>query len=164
MADERLELALARSAFVKAHGRLQGGLARRDLAAWYAALGETLWWIFALDEHYLACGGESYAKFRDHDVNGRVILGLRLARNRVGHQIAVLLEDPPGHAGLSPDLVTLEQLRWRRLSELPEGRSASTQERAYRECLEGNVARYAIRRANCFFVRHHPVLEKYLTS
>jgi hypothetical protein len=65
----------------------------------------------------------------------------------------VMLEDP--RPAPSPRMVSLEQLQWRPWDDLPHERLriTSAQEQAYRRELEGQPARYALRRANYFFVR-----------
>jgi hypothetical protein len=159
---DQLELDLARTAFVAAHGRFGNAQASGSQEEWYAALGETLWWIFALDEHYLHHGVSAYETFRNDDVNGRVIWGLRLARNRVGHELSVLLTDPrkPGPG------VSLEQLRWRTLDNLPApgNREGDRQRTAYSEELAGKAARYTLRSANRFFVTERHAIEAALTA
>ena len=163
----RSELDLARHAFIAAHGRLQSDLASRDVGRWYASLGECLWWIFALDEHYSHTKGDAYRNFRDKDPHGECIPGLRLARNRVGHQIALMLEDPsapillPGPATPKQG-IDLEQQRWRRYEDLPPadaGKERPQPTAIYKSHLSGRAARYAIRHANYFFVRRQACID-----
>ena len=161
-----LEVDLARSAFVAAHGRFSHDHVNRAANNWYASLGETLWWIFALDEHYRHRNQHIYESYRDGDTDGQVVAGLRLARNRVGHQLAMMLEDPRDHFTLAQRSLAspadLAQLVWRRLEDLPPGdpkKESESQAKAYKKHLVGNAARYALRRSNYFFVRRRAELE-----
>ena len=148
------EIDLARSAFIEAHRRFQNDHAEGNTYSWYASLGETLWWIVALDEHYREAGGKAYEAFRNQDEYGRVVPGLRLARNRVGHQLALLLDEPHNRR-------LLDQLQWRRFEDLPNGsRRLEDQAESYIIFLAGNAARYALRRANYFFVRRQSDLQQ----
>jgi hypothetical protein len=164
------ELDLAHIALIAAHGRFLGDHASRDIGAWYASLGETLWWIFALDEYYRNLYKEVrevYERFRDGNKNGCVISGLRLARNRVGHGLALMLEDPSGRSVFdvpqnTEGAIIIDQLMWRALDDLPEVDEAHkrpAQENAYRRYLEGNAARYPLRRAGRFFIRGREELD-----
>jgi hypothetical protein len=161
------ELQLARTAFVAAHGRFQSDHGSTNLAAWYASLGEALWWIFALDEHYCRLGANDYKELRDRDEDGQVVFGLRLARNRVGHRMALMLQDPRVEADVLLPQISLEQLRWRRYEDLPlvgKRWESTSQEAAYRRHLEGQAARYSLRRANHFFVRRASELDSTFMS
>ncbi len=160
------ELDLARVALAAAHGRFKQDHANRDVAAWYASLGETLWWIFALDDHYWNLDESVYKPLRDSDEDGYVIPGLRLARNRVGHGLALMLEDPAGHSPFlappAPAKLTLAQLIWRRLEDLPpveKDKKGEAQAAVYRAHLAGNPARYALRHASRFFIRRRSELD-----
>lgn len=127
---------------------------------------ETLWWIFALDEYYRTVNKSSYEQFRDSNEYGCVISGLRLARNRVGHRLALMLKDPGGRPVFeTPDPtegVIIDQLSWRPLDELPKVNKIYErpgQQDSYRRYLEGNAARYALRCANYFFIRRSNELD-----
>jgi hypothetical protein len=155
------ELTLAKSAFVAAHGRFLEGHSSRDVSLWYAGLGETIWWIVALDEHYHRLHGRRYNDFREASEYGRQIQGIRYARNLVGHEIVQLLDDQNDKESFSSKieagrLVILEQLTWRRLEDLPEPdpkHEQPKQRKAYGDYLAGCASRYALRRANYFFIR-----------
>jgi hypothetical protein len=157
------ELDLARAAFIHAHGRLQVALGRRDIWAWYAALGETLWWIVALDEHYRDAGKTVYESHRDGNAHGSVLPGLRFARNKVGHQLTLLVTDPCGGSvfhSADADGVRLDQLLWRESAQFPSaGDPQHPQRLCYDRLLANNAVRYAIRHANYFFVRHRARLD-----
>lgn len=155
---------LAFRAFLDAHGRLHHALAGRDVAAWYAALGETLWWVFSLDEHYRHHFGKAYEKHRDDDSHGQVILGLRFARNKVGHQLALLVADPSGRSVFDSAAntgFTLGQLVWRRSGDiLGAEKQDDPQRRCYDRWLAENPVRYGIRHANYFFIRRRDRLDE----
>ncbi|MDQ1391484.1 MAG: hypothetical protein QOF30_461 [Acidimicrobiaceae bacterium] len=107
------ELDLATEAFRSAHGRFLDGLNARSIEAWYASLTETLWWIVALDDHYNQSYKTRYERLRNNDPHGRVILGLRFARNLAGHELISVLEDPGEGQPEPAGCVNLSQLRWR---------------------------------------------------
>ena len=160
------ELELARIALAAAHGRFSQDAAKQDIAAWFASLGETLWWIFALDEHYWHRDQPAYEPLRNYDEDGFIIPGLRLARNRVGHGLALMLEDPDGRPPFSapPSRVTirLSQLRWRQLENLPpveEAHKSAIQQAVYQDHLAGNPVRFGLRHASRFFIRRHAALD-----
>lgn len=162
MIVDQAEIDLARAAFVAAHNRFGLAHASGSHAQWYAALGETLWWVFAIDEHYRHRNQHRYEVFRDADDNGRVIAGLRLARNRVGHELSALLVDPRS----SGSGVSLDQLRWKTLEALPPAgdRERPGQRAAYVELLAGEPARYALRRSNRFFIGQRQQIEDALAN
>jgi hypothetical protein len=186
------ELDLARVALAAAHGGFKQDHANRDVAAWYESLGETLWWIFALDDHYWNLDKTVYKPLRNSDEDGGlfiddlpqplsqvrhlrlsamnnphgyVIPGLRLARNRVGHGLALMLEDAAGHSPFlapPPAKLTLDQLIWCRLEDLPpveKDKESEAQEAAYQAHLAGNAARYALRHASRFFIQRRSELD-----
>jgi hypothetical protein len=160
------EIDLARAAFIDAHGRLQTALGQRDMRSWYAALGETLWWIVALDDHYRQLGRARYESYRDDDPRGSVLPGLRFARNKVGHQLTLLVTDPNGGNVRRPSAdggVRLDQLVWRESEQFPApGDPQHPQRHCYDRRLANNAVRYAVRDANYFFVRHRAELENAL--
>ncbi|MGE2818019.1 hypothetical protein ACQI5H_23180 [Mycobacterium heidelbergense] len=70
------DVELGREAFMAASNRFTQTIAAGEVSLWYAALGETLWWIVGLDEHYRKVGRDAYIAFQQSDVDGRVIPGL----------------------------------------------------------------------------------------
>jgi hypothetical protein len=166
------ELDLARAALAAAHDRFRQDAAKQaakqDVVAWYASLGETLWWIVALDEHYRNRNSSTYVELLESDEDGRVIPALRLARNRIGHGLSLMLEDPDGHSPFSapplPARLTLKTLQWRRLEDLPpvSPRTAKREEKmrpVYQDHLAGNPVRFGLRRASHFFIQRRSVLD-----
>ncbi|MCW2554231.1 MAG: hypothetical protein JWR78_4012 [Mycobacterium sp.] len=138
-------------------------MGNRDVPSWYAALGETLWWIVGLDDQYRRIDRERYESHRDEDIHGCVLPGLRFARNRVGHGLAVLLSDPTGRSvweSVEGAGVDLDQLIWRPSEMLScPGDAKNYQRQCYDQRLANKAARYAIRHANYFFVRRKGVLD-----
>jgi hypothetical protein len=168
MEPRKSELALARAALRTAHSRFARDVDNRDAVAWYSSLGETLWWIVALDEHYRNQRKQAaYLKLLKSDEDGYVIPGLRLARNRIGHGLALMLEGPDGRSPFStppPARVTLKTVQWRRLEDLPAVSSsiAETEKNmrpVYHDHLEGNPVRFALRHARRFFVQRHSAID-----
>jgi hypothetical protein len=158
------ELVLATEAFRVAHGRFQEAHASPvgDLQGWYSALGESLFWLCALDEGYSQRYGLKYRSFRNDGRYAREIFALRWARNRAAHGLAILLFDP--RTGTPPSVggpgLNLEQLKWRPTSKIPkppkrfaDKESYKQGERDYDECLAGKEVRYNLRRMNEFFIR-----------
>jgi|SRR5271170_2410271 len=169
MESPKSELALARAALRAAHSRFMQYAANRDAVAWYSSLGETLWWIVALDKYYSdhSLNQSEYVNLLKSDEDGCVVPGLRLARNRIGHGLALMLEDPDGHSPFSappPVRVTLETPQWRRLEDLPPVSPKIMEREAnmrsvYRDHLAGNPVRFGLRRARHFFVEGHSGLD-----
>lgn len=139
-----------------ASNRFAQAIAAGEVSLWYAALGETLWWIVGLDEHYRTVGRGAYIAFQQSDVDGRVIPGLRYACNFVGHQLTLMLYDPSGaslFASANNATVTLFQPVWRPSGHLPlPDREQRTQRRSYGQHLADNAVRFSIRRARKFLV------------
>jgi hypothetical protein len=89
----------------------------KDPRAAFAAVGETLWWIVVVDTSLAeSAEGRAYVVQRTRDPAGRLLIGLRHARNRFAHDFNVLEYVDP-HAVLESDprgFVTI--WRWRSLS------------------------------------------------
>jgi len=155
------ELDMAKAAFVGAHGRFQLAHASNDIPAWYAALSETLWWIFALDDYYLDRYSTKYEDFRDQSPYGSVVTGLKHARNSVGHSLALLV-DYSYATDKRPGVVSLEQLRWRTLNDIDPPYQKN--KKAYQSQLADKVVRYGLRCANQFFIRQKDGLNKKMSE
>ena len=78
------------TAFDEAVQRLT--IALRAGSSTFAAVGESLVWICALDDvtESLAAVPSTYRTDRDNDVDGAHILGFRYARNQAVHGVTVL--------------------------------------------------------------------------
>lgn len=142
--------------------RFRQTIANGEVSLWYAALGETLWWIVGLDDHYRRLGDKaSYIDFQEKDGDGRTVLGLRYARNFVGHQLTLMLYDPSGaslFASTRDARVTLFQPVWRPSAHLPlsgekqDREKQDRQRRCYDQYLADQPVRFAIRRARKFLI------------
>lgn len=82
---------VARTGFDQAVVRYEAQVAMGDnvdALSLLVPLAEALWWAISLDEEY--DGLEvNYRATRNADETGRLLLGLRYARNRCGHQRAL---------------------------------------------------------------------------
>jgi len=141
------------------------------VAAWYASLGETLWWIAVLDEQYWNRNPSVYEELRENDEDGYVIAGLRLARNRVGHQLALLLVNPDGSpvSSSQPAGLSLDTPVWRQLKNLPPVKKhyadkEKKQRPVYEARLAGNPPRFALAHARRFFIRRGAALDSAIFS
>jgi hypothetical protein len=166
MKPQKSESDMARAALAAAYNRFRRDATTPNVSAWYASLGETLWWIVALDDHYRTRYKSAYARLRDCDKDGYVIPGLLLARNQVGHALARMLEDPGSPSTVLPSAgLTLNQLVWRRLEDLPPVKKTKVsdfQEAIYEAHLATEPHRFALRHASGFFVRRRPTLDSAL--
>jgi hypothetical protein len=166
MESQKSESDLARAALAAAYSRFRRDATKPNVSTWYASLGETLWWIVALDDHYRTRYKSAYERLRDCDKDGYVIPGLLLARNQVGHALVRMLKDPDSPSTVLPSAgLTLKQLVWRPLEDLPpvrKTRVSDFQEAIYRAYLAREPHRFALRHATGFFVRRRPTLDSAL--
>jgi hypothetical protein len=65
----------------------------------FIPLTEALWWAVSVDEGFTDLDGAGYEQDRDQDTRGQVFRGLRYARNRCGHQRAIVAELKEGGHG-----------------------------------------------------------------
>jgi hypothetical protein len=80
-----------RAAIETTLGRTQTAAGSDDEQVMFEALGEFLTWVCALDDSFAKNPNRNgYMSRRDADSEGRYLLGLRYARNRVIHGHAVL--------------------------------------------------------------------------
>lgn len=92
----------------------------------FASLGEALAWLCALDELLRVVGTHAYETLRDGDPGGRLVKGLRWARNHSIHGIDVVAL-AQFHGGAVPGLMVPggaapgqpPTFRWRSSAELP---------------------------------------------
>jgi hypothetical protein len=151
------ELAVAKTAFINAHGRFLNGHAGKDAELWFAGLSETVWWIAALDDYYEA-HFSSYAAFRDSSAYGCFIPGIKLARHKAIHELLLLVDYD--YALRQKGVVDLTQLHWRsNLSGIGDIRSAK-QKACFETYLAGHAVRYALRSANKFYIRQKDHLDQ----
>ncbi len=125
-----------------------GSIAQPDAA--FGPLGEALFWLCALDQLLTDVDGSSYEDLRTADPDGRLVPGLRFARNRVAHGVAVasVSEVNPENAVLGLGVLgrmrlgTPANLTWRRLEVIPpppENLRRPAQEASYQQHLAGNA-------------------------
>jgi len=122
----RLKLAL--DALEQAYQRLQQY--RLDIRRAYAPPGETLFWALSCDEGFEELiGAGTYETMKASDPDGQILGGIKWARNRVGHQRALILRRQYGTVpgkwilGLGV-LGTVDDMLWADTSTIPPGRSA----------------------------------------
>jgi hypothetical protein len=87
-------LVVARDAFEAALGRFH---AEQDAVEAFAPATEVLWWACALDER-LAEMDPTYKQRRQADQDGRLLAGVRWARNRANHQLGLVTASRPAGA------------------------------------------------------------------
>ncbi|MFF5219562.1 hypothetical protein [Micromonospora sp. NPDC000442] len=124
--DVREGLRLAEAAFQAACARFVES--RFDIDGAFASSGEALLWAASLDEGYSELLGETYETARDSSAEGRILPGVRWARNRVAHQQALTLTkvygSELGHMVLGESqLGVATHMIWRSADELPPGRN-----------------------------------------
>jgi hypothetical protein len=107
----------------------------------FVPLSEALAWACSLDEAMSKIYGEPYVQARATDPMGPYLVGLRFARNRCTHQLALIAERrhlaPPLRPPLTPGLL----FRWRPVAELPAADAKHDNGRVeYEDCLVGNTA------------------------
>jgi hypothetical protein len=140
--DKRQMLLLSLDGFERAYQRWEDARHGLDEAGSFAPLTECLWWADSIDERLEEIEGSSYRDRRDADPDGRLLIGIRWARNRTGHDQAMVLRYRPGAElgrltlGLS-SLGSVSQLLWRSVDELPPGRGRMRGRAEYRSHLQG---------------------------
>ena len=113
----------------------------------FIPLSEALAWACSIDETLLKLYGDAYKQARAADPAGPHIDGLRFARNRCTHQLALVAEH--GHLQLPfclPATIGL-LFRWRPLTELPEAdQNHNNGAEAYENWLVGDTAENTLQR------------------
>ncbi len=94
--DDNFRLMLACDGFEAAFHRWEAAKFPANTMAAFAPLTECLWWAVSIDERMHEVEGESYRDRRDRDTDGRLMLGVIWARNRAGHQHAVMTQRQEG--------------------------------------------------------------------
>jgi hypothetical protein len=93
----------------------------------YVPLTEALWWAVSLDCGFEDLAGQglgwpnlgAYRDARRNDKSGRVLVGLRFARDRCGHQLALAVLEDGLRAPLRFPITTGCLFRWRPSDQLP---------------------------------------------
>lgn len=97
------EVEWALTALDQALARCAAAMSAADDAATFAAANEALMWIVALDDAHERRVGDAKQKYqtaRNEDPDGAVVSGLRWARGRGLHQLAILLTRRNGPTAL----------------------------------------------------------------
>ncbi len=135
----------------------------------FVLLTEALWWAVTADDGFedLARSGYGYranvGAYRDargRDPYGRVLLGLRYARDRCGHQRALVAVEHGLGFPIAFPVVFGEFFRWRRSAQLPVSgrRVASERLRSqYDNLLAGRPAAAALESAAKWFAQEQGI-------
>lgn len=137
----------------------------------FIAVTEALWWARAIDENFGKVGkpnaaGESYAAAAIADIDGRVLPGVRYARNRGGHQLTLVTRlvrplDPKTLSGAAfrrgvrpPASFTVPA--WRPFADLPppDPRHPDTPgQQAYKHHLDGRTVGNTLEQLSRWFAK-----------
>lgn len=151
----------ARAAFIDAHGRFQSSLTLASPEKMWISLGETLFWIAAIDDTYESVAKKKgrmkdYKDYRDSDRYGRAVTGLTIPRNSVVHalgDVVVKRTDASSHEWQP----TFKALGAMGLTQ-PQGAKALE---VFQESASRPI-RYQIRDANYFFIREKDTLDQFI--
>ncbi|MGW3601915.1 MULTISPECIES: hypothetical protein [unclassified Micromonospora] len=151
--DIREGLRLAETAFQAACERFVGS--RFDLVQAFASSGEALLWAASLDEGYTELLRETYETARDGSADGRILPGVRWARNRAAHQQALALTKvygaELGHLVLGESrLDVATHLIWRNADKIRPGRNDRGRA-VYERDLQGQAITDAVARLRAWF-------------
>lgn len=165
--DERLKLALAgfRSArdrvdqaitAVKADSPESGDASHAILIP----VMEALWWARSVDEEFLKEYGPAYTSSRQANPNGRLMDGIRYARNRGGHQRAVAVVNRGWTLPLRLPFVIGTHPRWRRAEELPSADNPHHEsgKDVYQNSMAGDPVAITLRHVNEWFTEAESTL------
>lgn len=154
----------ARQAFAVAHGRFQESLQQHDRQQVWITLGETLFWISALNDTFEglakakagAIGKNAYTERRNNDRFGRAVTGLIIPRNSVVHALGDVVIERPDSADMmwQPTFANRDSL----------GLSQKQRQDAVRvfDASSDRPIRYQLRDANYFFVRNRVSLDEFM--
>lgn len=142
MAREKRVLALA--AMNSSIERVDMAQVKADEEVFYASVAEAVWWLATLDESLwrTKIGGCDYESARESCCEGRLLLGIRYARNRQVHDVEVTAMQ--GNPLLSSQPPNDPPWTWRALDaegvppfEPREGKWGAKGESAYVELMSG---------------------------
>lgn len=159
MAEDNRQLALV--SMDAAIARVFRSIDAADEEAFYASVAESLWWITTLDEALweLTVNGVEYEEYRLGCERGRLIPGLRYARNRQVHD--VLVTGMQGNPLLNLKLTWI----WRRLDEdevpdwVPETKRGEEQQTAFDHGLAENLIYPSLADAAAFLTKTVPMVD-----
>lgn len=166
--DPRFMLRAALRGFESARQRFLSeatpGAAPEDV---FIPLSEALWWAVTADDGFddLARTGKGhrsnpgeYRTARSKDPHGRVLNGLRYARDRCGHQRALVAMEQDLTLPFAPPVTLGKFFRWRRSDQLPPAdqkfRSKNLQPE-YDRLLAGRLASESLESAAKWFAVEH---------
>jgi hypothetical protein len=125
--DRRSMLKASLNGFTSAHERFEAASATAEEL--FISLSGALWWAVSVDDGFEDLAGNDqsyrpnlgdYREARDNDNEGQFIRALRYARNRCGHQRALMTSAwLPGVAALVPKGDGLPLICWRTSADLP---------------------------------------------
>lgn len=151
--DPQAMLVMAWQAFARAKERYEATEHSKDMLDVFAPLCEALWWARSVDEGFEETDDRSeYEALRDAHADGRVMRGLRFARNRSGHQRAMTVEQTDGATWPMKWPVSWVSVTWRPLDDLPTGYPDSKGEEHYKKYLAGDAASNTLDAAARWFV------------
>jgi hypothetical protein len=151
-------LQLALRGFHGSKNRLARAAGMGDVEASFHAATEALWWACALDEQFIARSRPHrntpgwYELQREQDYSGRVLRGMRYARNRTTHALPMTISE--GDFFMEEFTDDFRGLAWQPLEALPEPpdehRAAEDRSR-YGEVLAGRDVEGTLDRAATWF-------------
>ena len=103
----------------------------------FAYLSEATWWIASLNEQFIEVNKDgSYARARDADDSGRLILGIVWVRDRISHQLPFTVS-PDTRSMFAPKpggvLHISAGYEWLPIEQIRSGRRYQDREQVYRE-------------------------------
>lgn len=133
----------------------------------FVPLTEALWWTVSADDGFadLADSGAiaswpskaDYRAARNRDTSGRVLAGLRYARDRCGHQLALVAVEDRLRFPFGLPNTTGQAFRWRPSAQIPQPAEPGRQNQAqrwrpsYDSLLAGRPAAMAVESAAMWF-------------
>jgi hypothetical protein len=143
-------------AFAASHQDLKVQMTHTDDDGLFRGLSEALWWATSVDEGFYDVLDQPYRDDRDVDANGKVVFGLVYARDRCGHQRALVTRRTGGISFPISFPLAYKPLEflWRPADELPEHEKRPGRERGrpeYELYLEGKPAAEALESAALWF-------------
>lgn len=151
--DERYMVLAALKGFTLARQRYEDYRPHRGVDEAFIPLSEALWWSMSIDEGFVALDGDDYRQARDADQDGRILRGIRYARNRTGHQRALILQRNEGLQFPVQFPLVFNELVWRSADQLPQGRPDHAGLVAYSRFLQGSPARHSLDQCAAWFVK-----------
>lgn len=120
----------------------------------FIPLSEALAWACSLDEALKKLHGQAYRQARAADRVAPYLMGLRYARNRCTHELALVADRghlaPPLRPPITPGLL----FRWRPITELPGADDGHNNgENEYRDYLASDTAESTLKHVTDWLLR-----------